>query len=338
MSKQNTKFLMLFLTSIMISCSNNTDSKNLLATIKTNKGTIVLDLFYEKAPLTVSNFVGLATGVFAKDNENITKKGNYYDGLKFHRVVSNFVIQGGDPQGNGTGGPGYEFLNEIHPELLHNKKGILSMANAGPDTNGSQFFITLDSTPHLDGGYSVFGIVKEGLDVVDQIQEGDIMETITISAKKNSKAEAFLQEVSWKNFQTLNKKHKKNSLASTIKLIENETPKLTKTKDGIFVYQIKIGSGEQVNYGDTVETHYQLRLYGSEDILDDSLSRNQTFEFQTGKGSVIQGWDIIIQTMRVGDKIRAIIPPDLGYGSNGIQGTIPGNAFLDFTIELVSIK
>ncbi len=345
MRKNNTKFLMLFLTSAILSCDNNTEAGELLATIETNKGTITLELFYEQAPLTVSNFVGLATGVFAKENDSITKKGNYYDGLKFHRVVPNFVIQGGDPQGTGVGGPGYEFLNEIHPDLMHNKKGILSMANAGPDTNGSQFFITLSATPHLDGGYSVFGEVKEGIEVVENIQEGDIMNTITISATKKSKAETFLKEVSWESFQALNTQYKEEKqkkqdslLADTITLIEKETPKLTKTEDGIFVYQIEEGTGQQVQPGDTVETHYELRLYGNEEVIDSSFSRDQTFEFQTNSRSVIQGWDIIVQTMRVGDKIRAVIPPNLGYGSEGIQGAIPGNSFLDFTIELVSIK
>tara|TARA_B100000749_G_scaffold280455_1_gene276645 strand:- start:82861 stop:83361 length:501 start_codon:yes stop_codon:yes gene_type:complete len=147
------------------------------ATIKTSKGDIKVNLYKDQAPNTVENFAGLAQGTKEfkdpKTGSMITKK--YYDGLIFHRVIEGFMIQTGCPEGTGYGGPGYEFDSEIHPELKHDRAGILSMANRGPDTNGSQFFITLAPTPHLDGGYSVFGEVTEGLDVVQaigQVQTG----------------------------------------------------------------------------------------------------------------------------------------------------------------------
>lgn len=137
------------------------------ATIKTNKGTIKLELFEDKVPKTVENFVKLASDGF-------------YNGLKFHRVIPDFMIQTGCPQGTGTGGPGYKFADEFHPDLKHDGPGVLSMANAGPNTNGSQFFITHVATDWLDGKHSVFGKVLEGQDVVDSIAQDDIMEEVSI--------------------------------------------------------------------------------------------------------------------------------------------------------------
>lgn len=137
------------------------------AIIKTNKGDIRLDLFADKTPVTCANFINLA-------------KRGYYDGVTFHRVIANFMIQGGDPTASGSGGPGYRFEDEFHPELRHDSPGILSMANAGPRTNGSQFFITHGPTPHLDNKHSVFGKVVEGQNVVDSIRQGDAMATVVI--------------------------------------------------------------------------------------------------------------------------------------------------------------
>ncbi len=147
------------------------------ALFHTNKGRIVTRLEFEKTPLTVINFVGLAEGT--KDS-NQPKGKKFYDGLTFHRVIADFMIQGGDPEGTGRGGPGYRFKDEIHPELKHDGAGILSMANAGPATNGSQFFITHGPTPHLDGRHTVFGRVVEGQKVVDNIRQGDRIDSLRI--------------------------------------------------------------------------------------------------------------------------------------------------------------
>ncbi|QDV60968.1 peptidylprolyl isomerase [Crateriforma conspicua] len=139
-----------------------------VATFETDKGTIKIELFADKTPNTVKNF------------EDLCAK-NFYDGLTFHRVIPNFMIQGGCPQGTGTGGPGYQFEDEFHPELKHDGPGVLSMANAGPNTNGSQFFITHEAQPHLDNRHSVFGKVIEGQDVVDAIEQGDKMTKVSVS-------------------------------------------------------------------------------------------------------------------------------------------------------------
>jgi len=142
-------------------------SKTYTATIQTNRGDIVIDLYADKVPNTVNNFVALA-------------RDGYYDGVKFHRVIADFMVQGGDPSGSGRGGPGYQFNDEFHPELVHDGPGVLSMANAGPNTNGSQFFITHVATNWLDNKHSVFGRVRSGQDVVDAIQQGDVMEKVEI--------------------------------------------------------------------------------------------------------------------------------------------------------------
>jgi peptidyl-prolyl cis-trans isomerase A (cyclophilin A) len=152
--------------------------EGIYAAIKTNKGLITIKLEYEKAPMTVANFVGLAEG---KVKNTAKPEGTpYFDGLTFHRVIADFMIQGGDPSGTGAGGPGYAFADEIHPDLKHTRAGTLSMANAGPATNGSQFFITHKDTPWLDGRHTVFGYVVTGQEVVNAIAQGDKMESVRI--------------------------------------------------------------------------------------------------------------------------------------------------------------
>ena len=164
----------------------------LYARIETERGLIVARLFYGKVPMTVGNFVGLAEGTMPwRDSmDGKIKKSRFYDGLTFHRVIADFMIQGGDPLGTGRGGPGYNFPDEFSPSLRHSKAGILSMANAGPDTNGSQFFITHRATPWLDARHSVFGEVVEGMAVVRRIRPGDRIRGVKI-VRIGGKAKAF---------------------------------------------------------------------------------------------------------------------------------------------------
>ena len=191
--------------------------------MKTSKGEIMLRLFYLRVPVTVSNFVRLSEGTkeWKDPVSGKTKKARYFDGLSFHRVIKNFMIQGGDPLGTGSGGPGYTFTDEFHPELKHNKPGILSMANAGANTNGSQFFITHVPTPHLDNKHSVFGEVVEGMNVVNAIEKGDLIHTVTI-IRKGESAKSFDPETAEKLIAERNKelaeKNKKVIPATTAKL------------------------------------------------------------------------------------------------------------------------
>ncbi len=170
----------------------------LYAVISTEKGEIVCKLTYDKTPLTVLNFVGLAEGTLQNDARPAGQP--FYDGLKFHRVIADFMIQGGCPEGSGRGGPGYRFKDEFHPELRHDRAGVLSMANAGPGTNGSQFFITHGPTPHLNNRHSVFGHVVEGQSVVDAIAQGDTLQSIRIE-RVGDDAKAF--DVSQARFDAL---------------------------------------------------------------------------------------------------------------------------------------
>ena len=188
--KEIRKILFFFITVVFFSSTASAGSlaEGLYAKMQTSKGEIVLRLFYKRAPLTVANFVGLAEGTkeWKDPVTGKTRKTRYYDGLSFHRVINNFMIQGGDPLGTGTGGPGYTFQDEFHPDLKHNKAGILSMANAGTNTNGSQFFITHVPTPHLDNKHSIFGEVVDGMNVVNTIVKGDLIKTVSIMRKGES--------------------------------------------------------------------------------------------------------------------------------------------------------
>jgi cyclophilin family peptidyl-prolyl cis-trans isomerase len=164
-----------------ISASGAELPDGIYAKFDTNKGEIVVRLFHKRTPITVGNFVGLAEGTMPwKDQSGKEKTSAFYDGLVFHRVIPDFMVQGGDPLGTGTGGPGYQFPDEFHKELTHDKPGILSMANAGPGTNGSQFFITHVPTPWLDNRHSVFGEVVTGMEVVNKIEGGDKIKTLTV--------------------------------------------------------------------------------------------------------------------------------------------------------------
>lgn len=312
----------------------NQMENGLYAKFFTSKGTITVSLEYTKTPGTVGNFVALAKG----DLENsIKKQGDpYYDGLKFHRVIPDFMIQGGCPQGTGTGNPGYQFDDEFHPDLKHDAAGILSMANAGPGTNGSQFFITHVPTPWLDGKHSVFGKTIDGQSVVDSIVQGDTLERIEIIAEGDN-AMAFNAIEAFRSFEGARDKRLAEEKAAIEAELESLGAGFEKTSSGLRYQILQKGDGEKAQKNKTVSVHYKGQLSDGT-VFDSSYKRNQPIEFSLGMGQVIRGWDEGVALLKVGDKARFVIPSHLAYGSRGAGGVIPPNANLIFDVELMSVK
>jgi FKBP-type peptidyl-prolyl cis-trans isomerase len=304
------------------------------AKFNTSKGEIRVKLTYDKTPGTVGNFVALAEG---KHENNVRPKGEpYYDGLTFHRVIPDFMVQGGCPQGTGTGDPGYKFEDEFHPELDHSGAGVLSMANAGPGTNGSQFFITHVPTPWLDNKHTVFGHVEEGQNVVNDIEQGDVIESLEI-IRVGEEAKNWDAVQAFKEF----KSSKEKRLAEEKKRQEAELGKISEgfdsTESGLRYKIIQEGNGKKAEKGQTVSVHYEGSLLNGQ-VFDSSYKRKKPIDFKLGTGQVISGWDEGIALLNVGDKARFVVPPDLGYGSTGAGGVIPPNATLLFDVELMDVK
>lgn len=306
----------------------------LYAKFNTSKGTITVNLTFDKTPGTVGNFVALAEG----NMENSAKPQGqpYYDGLKFHRVIPDFMIQGGCPLGTGTGNPGYKFDDEFHPDLKHDGPGVLSMANAGPGTNGSQFFITHVETPWLDNNHTVFGKVVEGQEVVDAIAQGDQINTLEI-IRVGEAAEKFNAIEAFRTFEGAREKRLEVERAAIAAELEKVSAGFNETKSGLRYQIIQKGSGKQPQKGNKVAVHYKGQLMDGT-VFDSSYKRNQPLEFQVGVGQVIEGWDEGILLLNEGDKARLVIPSNLGYGSRGAGGVIPSNANLIFDVELVKVK
>lgn len=246
------------------------------------------------------------------------------------------MIQGGDPQGTGVGGPGYKFEDEIHPELKHDRPGVLSMANAGPNTNGSQFFITHTPTPWLDGKHTVFGYVVEGQEIVDAIEQGDPMEKVEI-IREGEAAEQFDAVTAFAQFNGAKAEREAEARRKNEQLLEELSEGFEKTESGLRFQKLHNGGGAAAEKGKTVSVHYKGMLPDGT-VFDSSYKRNEPIEFPVGMGHVIQGWDEGIQLLQVGDKARFVIPADLGYGERGAGGVIPPNATLIFDVELVGVK
>ena len=307
------------------------------AQISTQKGIVKIKLEHENTPMTVANFVGLAEGKL----ENTAKESGlpYYDGLTFHRVIADFMIQGGDPTGTGAGGPGYQFEDEIHPELKHDKAGTLSMANAGPGTNGSQFFITHGPTNWLDGKHTVFGYVTEGQEVVDAVVEGDSIEKLDIlrvgqDAESWDASQVFTSSRS--KAEEAAKAALEASKAAEADALKEFTEGAQKTESGL-MYLIEVeGQGSKPSKGDSVQVHYELKLTSGV-VVDSSFQRGQPISINIGVGQVIPGWDEGIMLLKEGSKATLVVPSDLGYGPSGAGGVIPPNATLIFKVQLVKV-
>lgn len=317
------------------------------AKIVTAKGDILLKLYYEQTPMTVANFVGLAEGGIP--NSAKADGEPYYDGLKFHRVIKDFMIQGGDPQGNGSGGPGYAFQDEIREELKHDGPGVLSMANAGPGTNGSQFFITHKETPWLNGKHTVFGKVIQGQDVVNAIAQGDVMEKVEI-IRKGKEAKKFDAPVVFKESQAAILEEAARKEAESEARIQMLLDESQKTESGLYYQILNKGEGVKPEPGQTVLMHYvgylpdgtyfdtSRKEVAQREGIYNERRPYQPFPVKIGPDSgVIEGWNIALSMMQVGDTYKLIIPAELGWGARG-SGVIPPNSWTIFDVEMVGIQ
>jgi len=369
------KLNLLFLAIIILSTSSSCQDKHadledgIYAEIMTNKGTAIAKLFYDQTPMTVANFISLAEGT----NEMVdsTYKGKkYYDGIIFHRVIKDFMIQTGDPKGTGTGGPGYKFPDEFVDSLTHKSKGILSMANSGPNTNGSQFFITLKETPHLDGRHSVFGEIVKGQDIIDSIgntsvngskPKSEIKMTKVTIIRKGATAKAFdIQKAFTDKIKVLEaekaekEKAKKEAQKETAAKYAALKEKATQLKDGLAIHFIEKGKGPQPKQGDKVTLFYAGFLEDGTvfDTNNKELAKKLgVFNPQraaapggydpmpmlySAEARMIPGFRDGVMEMKVGDKAVIFIPSALGYGERG-GGPIPPNSDLIFDLEMVGI-
>ena len=329
----------------------------LYADIETNKGSILLKLAYDKAPITVANFVSLSQGKNSKVSEEF-KSIKYYNGIKFHRVIADFMIQGGDPTGSGSGGPGYRFDDEFS-DLTHKGPGILSMANSGPGTNGSQFFITHKATPWLDGKHSVFGEVIEGQQVVDSIEQNDLIENVIIirkgkEARQFDASEVFTSYFDQRETVAKEREAKLNEIKQqNLSKFDALKSKSITTSSGL-QYQITTkGNGVAVKSTNNATVHYAV-YFADGSLLETSnleiAEVNNTVNFQRKNAnqynpiqarvgpndSMIEGFKEGLRLLNQGDRATLFLNYNIAYGEKGVQG-IPPRSNLIFEVEIVSV-
>lgn len=370
-------FGLLLLTAILTSCAvkkyPDLKEEGIYAEIITSKGTMLAKLYEDKVPMTVANFVALADGNHPKVADSLKKK-PFYNGLTFHRVIENFMIQGGDITGTGGGNVGFKFPQEVREDLKHDDKGILSMANAGPNTNGSQFFIMHKANPSLDMRYNVFGKVIRNVAVVDSIATVDkngekpketvYMNEINIirvgkTAKKWKADKVFLEAIAASEKEESERVAKVAALkanapkarkdkAAELKMLETKALALP---SGIKIYSKNLSTGAKPNNGDMVDVNYSGFL--TDGTLFDSSYKEVSMKFdkyderRDTSGNykplkikydpnmgMIAGFKEALLTMSYGDELVVFIPPSLGYGNRGSGGAIPANADLIFEIKM----
>lgn len=324
----------------------------IFATISTTKGDIVVSLEYVKTPVTVANFISLAEGKNPNVKVERLKGKPFYDGLKFHRVINDFMIQGGDPDGNGSGGPGYSFKDEFVEELKFEKGGVLAMANSGPATNGSQFFITHKETPWLNGKHTIFGHVVSGMDNVNKIVQDDIMTKITITRKgaaaKKFDAVKVLADDAKK--QDVKKAEAQKVVTQKAAYFAATKAKATTTASGLKYVITQKGSGVKGAEGSNIYFNYAgyfedgklfdssmasvAKAYGQYDANRDAQKGYQAFSFAVGKkDGMIPGFLEALDMMTDGEKAIFFLPSNLAYGEKGAGNVIPPKTTLVFEIE-----
>ena len=352
-----------FLIILIINFSCNMSQKNnndaIYASIETSKGIIKTQLFFNLTPVTVANFISLAEGENKEVSDQYKGK-KYYNGITFHRVIPDFMIQGGDPTGTGSGSPGYNFKDEFVDELKHDSAGILSMANAGPGTNGSQFFITHKETPWLDGAHTVFGNVVEGQDIVDKIEQGDSIINIEIIRQGNSAKKFNAPKIFTNHFKEEEKRKKEKEKAleklkkDVSKIHSDLKEKSTETETGLKFFINEKGDGDMVDENKVILTHYAV-YFEDGNLLDTSIlevaekfnmfdnRRAQAggyspIEAKVGaKDMMIQGFKEGLKLLKTGDKATLFLPYYLAYGETESRG-IPAKSNLIFEVEIVDQK
>lgn len=362
------KYLILSLALVVASCKPAEYAEledGIYANMKTNKGDILLKLEFEKTPVTVANFVSLAEGTNEQVVDSLKGK-PYYDGIVFHRVIADFMIQGGDPTATGSGSPGYKFIDEFPKNeegeliLKHDKPGILSMANSGPTTNGSQFFITHKDTPWLDGLHTVFGNVIKGQSVVDSIAQMDTIQSVEIiklgkDAKKFKADEKFTTYFE-KQAEELKKKEEALKIVheEALKKFEENRAKAIELPSGLKYVITETKDGVKPNSGASVKVHYaaygtdgKLFMSSYKDVSERYQVYNEARDKQGGyepfttvygpEARLIPGFREGLQQMKVGDKAMFFIPSHLGYGPQGARGMIPPNTDLVFELEITEL-
>ena len=341
--------------------------EGIFATIATNKGDITVQLDYKKAPITVANFIALSEGKNTFVTDEKLKGKPFYDGLKFHRVISNFMIQTGDPTGTGAGGTGYSFKDEF-TDMKFEKAGVLAMANSGPATNSSQFFITHKDTPWLNGKHTIFGHVTQGMDIVNSIAQNDVITKVTITRKGTAAKNFNASQVFADYYNNKAEDAKKQALIEAEKVKANNAKyapviaaKLayltsikataTTTPSGLTYKIVQKGTGVKPADGSTFFFHYAgyfedgtlfdssyeevAKAYGKYDENRAIQKGYQAFPFQAGKkDGMIPGFLEGLNLMSYGDKAVLYIPAKLAYGERGAGGVIPPNATLIFELEM----
>lgn len=325
----------------------------------TNRGEILVKFHADEVPMTVANFVGLAEGNFTFDKDHTFDK-PYFDGLIFHRVISvanddqsDFMIQGGDPQGTGMGGPGYQFYDEFDANLTHSKPGILSMANSGPATNGSQFFITIVPTPWLDGKHTIFGEVIEGQDIVNTTLANDTIKQLEIIrvGKKYSAKKWDATKIFQEKYQEI-KKAEDEKVAEMNRIAEMSKeeykafsyerarklyPEAKQTESGLSYVILVPGADRKLQSGDKLKVHYTGKLLDGK-VFDSSVQRGTPLEFTYKVQGMIPGFDEGLSMLGKGGKAIIVIPYFDAYGAMGRPGAIPPYSDLIFELEVVDAQ
>ncbi len=352
-------FLIILIINFSCNMSQKNNNDTIYASIETSKGIIKTQLFFNLTPVTVANFISLAEGENKEVSDQYKGK-KYYNGITFHRVIPDFMIQGGDPTGTGSGSPGYNFKDEFVDELKHDSAGILSMANAGPGTNGSQFFITHKETPWLDGAHTVFGNVVEGQDIVNKIEQGDSIINIEIIRQGNNAKKFNAPKIFTNHFKEEEKRKKEKEKAleklkkDVSKIHSDLKEKSTETETGLKFFINEKGDGDMVDENKVILTHYAV-YFEDGSLLDTSIlevaekfsmfdnRRAQAggyspIEAKVGaKDMMIQGFKEGLKLLKTGDKATLFLPYYLAYGETESRG-IPAKSNLIFEVEIVDQK